>query len=284
MSRWRVISPAIRLAVLVALASLALSLWVQPLCYRIMRQTLDSMRADLAATMVKPGQFTHPAPGLTVYAQSIDDAAVIHNLFINVASAKGRDTTLTAREGHLTQRRGAPVLILRHGANQEFSSAGVLNFLSFDEYALELSPLIAIDRTVRYKPSDRYLHELFFPDLRQAWERSNRRQFLAEGHSRLAAPLYDIAFMAIALAGVIGGSFSRMGYGGRIAAAAAAALIARTLGFAAQVAAAQAPSLNPLQYIIPLIATLICTALIFGRPGRTVRPPAQLGPARELAA
>jgi lipopolysaccharide export system permease protein len=284
MSRWRVISPAIRLAILVGLASLAISLWVQPLCYRIMRQRLDSMQADLAATMVKPGQFTHPAPGLTVYAQSIDDGGVIHNLFINMASAKGRDTTLTARDGSLTQRRGAPVLILRHGANQEFSGAGVLNFLSFDEYALELSPLIAIDRTVRYKASDRYLHELFFPDLRQGWERSNRRQLLAEGHSRLSAPLYDIAFMAIALAGVIGGSFSRMGYGVRITAAAAAALIVRTFGFAAQVAAAQAPPLNPLQYIVPLIATLISAALIFGRPSRTLRRSPAMAPARGLAA
>jgi len=271
MSRWRVISPAIRLAVLAGLFSLALSLWVQPLCYRIMRQTLESMRADLAATMIKPGQFTHPAPGLTVYAQSIDDEGVIHNLFINLAGTKGRDRTVTAREGRLQKRHNSPVLVLRHGSNQEFSTAGVLNFLSFDEYVLDLGPLVSLDRTVRYKLSDRYLHELFYPDLRQGWERANRGPLLAEGHSRLSAPLYDLAFMAMALAGVIGGSFSRIGYGARIATVAGAALVVRTLGLGAQVAAGAQPSLNVLQYAAPLIAMAIAAAILFAGPMRTPR-------------
>ena len=277
MSRWRVISPAIRLALLAAMVSLALSLWVQPLCYRVMRQTLESMRADLAATMIRPGQFTHPAPGVTVYAQSIDDEGVIHNLFINLANARGRDTTVTAREGRLEKRHGAPALILRHGANQEFSAAGVLNFLSFDEYVLDLGPLVSFDRAVHYKLSDRYPHELFFPDLRQAWEKANRAQLLAEGHSRLAAPLYNIAFMAMALAGVIGGSFSRVGYGARIAAVAAAALVVRTLGLAAQIAASAQPSLNALQYAAPLIATLVAAVVVFGSPARAERRPRAVG-------
>lgn len=268
MSRWRVISPAIRLAILAALISLALSLWVQPLCYRIMRQTLESMRADLAGTMIKPGQFTHPAPGLTVYAQSIDDEGVIRNLFINLEGTKGRDRTVTARQGRLQKRLGSPVLVLRHGSNQEFSPAGVLNFLSFDEYVLDLAPLVSLDRPVHYKLSDRYLHELFYPDMRQAWERDNRAALFAEGHARLSAPLYDVAFMAMALAGVIGGSFSRIGYGARIAAVAGAALLVRTLGLGAQVAADAQPSLNILQYAAPLIATAIAAAVLFGGPVR----------------
>jgi lipopolysaccharide export system permease protein len=265
MSRWRVISPAIRLAVLASLVSLALGLWIQPLCYRTMRVTLEEVRTDLAATMIKPGQFTHPAPGLTVYAQSLGDDGVIHNLFVDIAGKTGRDTTVTAREGRLEARHGAPVLVLRHGANQEFSPTGVLNFLSFDEYALDLAPLVALDRTVNYKPSDRYLRELFFPDLSRQFERANRWRLLAEGHARLSGPLYNIAFMAMAFAGVVGGSFSRMGYGARIAAVAGAALFVRTLGFAALVAAGSKPELNFLQYAAPLLALMAAAAVIFGR-------------------
>ena len=73
MSRWRVLYPALQLSMWVALVSLVMTLWIQPLCYRALRETLDHVRADLAATMLRPGQFTHPAPGLTVYAQSMDD-------------------------------------------------------------------------------------------------------------------------------------------------------------------------------------------------------------------
>jgi hypothetical protein len=113
---------------------------------------------------------------------------------------------------------GRPVLVMLNGSNQEFSSRGVLNYITFDYYTFDLAPLANTDELVHYKPSDRYLHELFFPDLQQDWERRNRLDLLAEGHARLASPLYNIAAMALALCAILGGGFSRLGYGRRIAA------------------------------------------------------------------
>ncbi|MGI8840575.1 MAG: LPS export ABC transporter permease LptF [Caulobacteraceae bacterium] len=280
MSRWRVIAPALWLAGWLTLLSLVLTLWIQPLCYRALRVTLDSVRADLVATMVKPGRFTHPAAGLTVYAQSIDDDGALHNLFIDRDDGRGRDITITAREGRLERRGGGPVLVMRQGANQEFTTAGVLNYLSFDEYVFDLRPLIGLERQVRYKLSDRYLHELFFPDMRRAWERANLAKMLAEGHSRLAGPLYNVAFVLMALAAVIGGAFSRLGYGARMSAAAAQALVVRTLGFAVQAAAGAAPALNVLQYAIPIGAGTVAAMVLFSRRARPVAASAELAPWR----
>src|SRR3954465_3766406 len=72
MSRWRVISPAIRLAVLAPLLSLIMSLWAAPWSSRAIRETFFDIKSDLASTLVRPGEFTEPGPGLTVYAQTID--------------------------------------------------------------------------------------------------------------------------------------------------------------------------------------------------------------------
>ena len=265
MSRWQVVRPAITLSAGLALVTLVITLWLQPWSYRALRDTLDTVRTDLAATMIRPGAFTHPAPGLTVYAQAVDDDGTIHNLFVNRDVGKGRDITITAREGRLKSRSGARMLVMRHGANQEFSSNGVLNYLSFDEYVVDLRPLMALDRVVRYKLSDRYLHELFFPDTRQAWERDNMNKLLAEGHSRLAAPLYVVAFMAMAMAAVLGGPFQKLGYGARIAAVAAAALVVRTSGFAIQAAADGAPWINVAQYLLPVGAMIASAVVLFGR-------------------
>jgi lipopolysaccharide export system permease protein len=271
MSRWRVISPALRLASAFTLVSLVLTLWIQPLCYRELRQTLLGVRADIAATMIRPGKFSHPAPGVTVFAQSMDDDGTIHNLFIDRASATGRDNTVMAREGRLQHRGGAPMLVMRHGANQEFSKAGILNFLSFDQYVLDLRPLMPPDRQIIYKLSDRYPHELFFPDLRGAWERANVRKLLAEGHARIADPIYNIAFMALALTAVIGGSFSRLGYAARIAAAACAALVVRVTGLIAEAAAGSSPLLNLLQYAVPIGAIAIALTLLFAHRAQRSR-------------
>ena len=142
----------------------------------------------------------------------------------------------------------------------------MLNYLSFEEYALDLTPFLNTRSGVTYEASDRYLHELLFPDLSRSYERSNQYKLLAEGHARLASPLYSIAFMAMACAAVLGSSFSRLGYGRRIAVAGAAAAVVRIIGFTVQSASEDTPWLNLMQYLIPVCAA----AWAFGQLFRSV--------------
>lgn len=263
MSRWRVIAPALRLASMIAILALVMNLWIQPLAAREMRETLYSVRTDLASTLIREGEFTNPAPGLTVYAQSVDATGLIHNLFIHQEKEGGAATTYTADQGRLEKRNGKPVLAMHRGSMQEFSEAGVLNYLTFDDYPYDLSPFMRSDELIHFKPSDRYLRELLFPDLAQDWEKRNRLKLLAEGHNRIASPLYNIALMAMALSGIIGGGFSRMGYGRRIAIVSAAAVAFRILGFIVQAASEEAAWLNVLQYAVPVVGAYAALRGVF---------------------
>ena len=56
-------------------------------------------------------------------------------------------------------------------------------------------------------------------------------ELMAEGHSRLSAPLYALMAMAMALTAIMGGPFSRTGYGLRIAKSAGAFLLVRVAGY-----------------------------------------------------
>ena len=145
MSRWRVISPAMRLAGTIAFLALAMNLWVQPLAYRALREVLFEVRTDLAATLVREGEFTEPVPGLTVYAQSIDSKGEMHNLFINQMKGDGSAITYTANTGHIATRNGQPVLLLKDEATQQFSPRGVLEYLTNSEYPFELNQLNSAD-------------------------------------------------------------------------------------------------------------------------------------------
>ncbi len=263
MSRWRVIAPAIKLASLAMLVTLVVNLWVQPYCYRTMRDELFAVRTDLAASLVRAGEFSQPSSDLTVYAQSIDQQGIMRNMFLNQEQAEGGSTTFFARQGKIAKRNGEPILIMRQGSNQELSSEGVLNFLKFDEYIFNLAPFMNTYELVHYKISDRYMHELMFPDLQQEWEQRNQVKMIAEFHSRLSSPLYNLAFMAMALNAVIGGAFSRLGYGRRIAMIAGVAAFVRILGFAVQAACDDNAALNVLQYAVPLIATWWALAKLF---------------------
>lgn len=270
MSRWRVIAPAFRLAALLTLASLVINLWVQPAAYRAMREVLFEVRTNLVASLIREGEFTQPAPGLTVYAQSVDRNGVIRNLFIHRAKDDGGATTYTADSGRLVMKDGAPILRLFRGSTQELSQDGVLNYLTFDDYPFELSAFIRSEERVHYKPSDRFLHELLFPDMTQDWEKRNEGKLLAEGHARLATPLYCLTFLGLAVWAILGGAFSRLGYGRRIALAGGAAALTRILGFISVSAAESEPWLNILQYAIPLLALAWALQAVFR--SRSVSP------------
>ena len=266
MSRWRVIAPAIYLAVGATLFTLFINLWIEPLSERALREELFRVRTDLAASLVRVGEFTQPAHGLTVYAQSSDQGGGLHNMFILEEKPDGGDTTFIADRGKVTTRNGSPVLIMWDGSNQEFSPTGVLNYLKFGEYIFDLKGFLSTDELINYKISDRYLHELLFPDLQQDWERRNRVKMIAEAHSRLSAPLYNLAFMAMALAAVIGGPFSRLGYSRRILAVSAAAAVVRILGFGAQAACESNAWFNIVQYALPLAAAIWAFHELFRQP------------------
>ena len=256
MSIWKVIAPAMRTATVFTLIALFLNLWLAPLADRVMRNELFRIRTDLAASMIHVGQFNSPAAGLTVYAQDLDQGGAFHNVFMFQEKEGGGDSTFIAARGKMAKRNGQPVMLLLDGSNQEISAAGVLNYLKFDEYTVDLAPYLASDQIIQYKIADRYLHELVYPDLTQKWERKNRKALLAEAHGRLSAPLYNLAFVAMALAAVIGGPFSRLGYIPRIMSVSAAAAGTRLLGIAVLAASSGSVWVNLLQYLIPVLATL----------------------------
>jgi lipopolysaccharide export system permease protein len=273
MSRWRVIAPALRLAAVLALASLVINLWIQPASHRAMREVLFEVRTNLVSALIREGEFTQPAPGLTVYAQSVDRNGQIRNLFIHRAKDDGGATTYTADTGRLVMKDGEPILRLFRGSTQELSPDGVLNYLTFDDYPFELKQFIRSEERVHYKPSDRYLHELLFADLTQDWEKRNHLKLLAEGHARLATPLYNLTFMGLAVWAILGGTFSRLGYGRRIAIAGGVAAVSRILGFISVSASESEIWLNILQYAIPIGTLAWALRAVFRqKPSRFVAP------------
>ena len=121
-------------------------------------------------------------------------------------------------------------------------------------------------KAIILEESDRYLPELFYPDMTNYYDNANVSKFLAEGHARIATPLLNIAMAMLAIFAVLGGDFSRRGYARRIAIASGVALVVRIAAFSATSSAAKDPDLNVVQYLLPIGVVMIIGFLFFVQP------------------
>jgi lipopolysaccharide export system permease protein len=270
-SRGRLARPIIQLAVLASVAHLAVNVVIQPAAYKERREVLYGLRTDIASSLIQEGAFTFPADGLTLYARERGGAGELRDLLINDARPE-RAITYTARAGAIVTQDGAPAIVLRDGQVQRQSDDGGVDVLDFDRYVLQMGDTFEDESELFYlKPSDRTLYELFFPDRTAHYDQRNIDRFLAEAHARLSSPLLNIALAMIALSGVLVGEFSRHGYARRIVGAAVWALVARLAALAMTAAATDEPSLNALQYALPLGVIFVAGATLTGRSARRSR-------------
>jgi lipopolysaccharide export system permease protein len=261
-TRWRMIEPGARLAALVAVVMLVTNVLIQPWAQREARDQAFEIRTDLAALLVEEGRFVQGPNGLTVYVQEIEQNGLLKNLFIYIEDGD-EVTTWDASEARFGRVDGQPVLTMQAGSWQQYSSAGVLQQLSFDGYVFPLGQYVTDTETVRYKPSDLYLDQLFDPSAQLIETAGSRGELMAEAHARLSSPLYALAAMAMALTAILGGAFSRTGYSGRIAKASAAFLLVRIVGYGVVAASAWNGWLNVFQYLLPIAATAVSLRLLF---------------------
>jgi lipopolysaccharide export system permease protein len=268
MTRWQVASPIMRLAVMCAVLHLGVNLWVQPAAQRTMREAVAMARADLAAALIRPGQFTTNGERLTFYARE-QVGGELRGVLISDMTDPDYPTDILARSAALVSVEGKPTLLLRDALSQQLDSNQQLSILEFDQYMFDLTEFMKEDSELILKASDKYLYELVFVDRKNYFENKEADSFLAEANARLTTPLLNIVMALLAILAILGGDFSRQGYGRRIGYAAGAAAVVLVVQLALQSAAADDPALNIAQWAVPL-GVIGALSWIYFRRGRHI--------------
>lgn len=260
----RLARPILMIAVATMIFTLIINLYLMPAGYRGMKDKIYEIRTDLAANLIKEGEFTHPSRGVTLSTVKMNRTGEVQTLFMHDARDPDRVTTYDAQHGRVVKTESGPKLILLNGTIQTKAADGKITLLSFDKHMLDLTGFVQETGPKLRELTERYLHELLSPNANDKWAMRNLARLHAEGHNRLASPLYNLSFTLIALTAFLTGPYSRRGRGFRISIAVAAGLLVRISGFGLQSLAAQHSWLQFSQYLVPLVVIGICFALLSG--------------------
>ena len=202
------------------LTSALLHLLVPVAGYETARQQAE-LSNNVTARFLRPGEFLHPAEGVTFYIGELTPEGVLRNVFLTDARADDANTTYIAREAFLLAQDDGPKLVMLDGMAQNIDpSTQQLAITRFDDFAYDIGRLI---ETVG-PPSVRARHLDTLTLLRAepavvAATNSTKAQFLWEAHNRFDQALLAIIAPLAGFATLLLGAFSRFGVWRQIVAA-----------------------------------------------------------------
>ena len=252
---------AFLLAGIVTVIIYSLTLYLLPLSFREFKDRQVTIRNDFSTVLLQEGVFTELATGITVFVRERGAEGELLGVLVHDGRNPEKPVTMMAENGALVRTDEGPQVIMVNGNRQEVSKdSGALSLLYFDRYVLDVH---SVDKTLdkRWRePRERFLDELFFPDMTDGNNRFNAAKLRAEGHQRLTLPIYALTFTVIALGALLSGDYARRGLGKRITTAILliVAIQGGALGFTNL--AARFPWLVPLIYLnamLPLIGGII---------------------------
>ena len=254
--------PALLLAFGVTVVGYFLSLYFMPTGQRAFKDMKSSLRTNLSYVLLQEGAFNTIGDSLTVYIRARRSGGEMLGILVHDSRVKNRPVTMIAEKGVMVRTEAGPRFIMINGNRQEIDhKAGQLSLLQFDHYALDLSQFVQRYDERWLEPGERYLHELFWPGT-GVDDLANAGRMRAEGHDRLAAPLYSLTFTMIALAAILAGDFNRRGRRIRIMMAIGSIAIVRAAGLGLVGLSAKMPALIPLLYLNEFIIIAVCLRVL----------------------
>ncbi|MDJ1159684.1 LPS export ABC transporter permease LptF [Chelatococcus sp. SYSU_G07232] len=262
----RLLRPFVVLTAVAAILVGTMTIYLMPASFQGLRDLVTKIRADFVANIVKEGQFTTLDTGITFHYRERAGNALL-GIFMQDRREQDKTIVYIAERGQTTEVDGNSYLVLEKGSVQrQVPNSRDSSIVVFDRYAIDLSAFSQDSGIIVYKPRERSTWALLAPDPNEPYYQSQEGRFRAELHDRFSAPLYTVAFMLIAFAALGEARTTRQGRGTAIAAAVAAVVGVRVLGFAGSSALVKSPPAVLLVYGAPLGAALASLFVIFQGP------------------
>jgi len=240
------------LAVITFLVLMSFSAYFMPASTRAFKDLQFEIRNRFVSALLQAGTFTTITDKLTIYIAGRDSRGQVTGLLINDDRNPQQPVTLLAERGAFADDGQGSRIIMVNGSRQSFNRVtGKLSVLTFERYTLDLNNLKGAPEARWRDADERYLPDLFWPP--PHLDRRTRNSFLVEGNERMVIPLSVFGFVAIPLACLLPGAFSRRGQLRRVLLAIGLAFAFQAFDLAARNLASRDITAIPLMYLIALL-------------------------------
>lgn len=263
----RLMWPFAALTGLTMLLVAAMSLYVTPWSFRVLRDLVTQVRADFLTRVVREGSFSSLDQGFTFHYRERGPNGELLGVFMQDRRDPSRLSTYLAEQGQTAAVEKSNFLVLQKGSvlRQQPGSRDS-TIVAFDRYAIDLAQFGPDPGGATYRPRERSTSHLLRLDETNPYVKMQRGRFRAELHDRFVNPLYALAFGLVAFAALGQARTTRQGRGTAIMVAIAVVLIVRIAGFIASTMTARTAAAVPFDYLIPILTLVGSAAALYGFP------------------
>ncbi len=198
---WRIAKPYLLLAFILFTALMAVNAYVLPLSMRALRDYAVKVRTDLISQVLQPGKFSNAEKGLTLHIAARAENGDLLGLMIHDERDENEIMTYLAERAEIQKQSEDQAYLIMHTGHiqRQDRKSKQVNIVTFDSYLFDISQFGPKEGSRDYKPRERFLAELLFPDKTDEFYKRNEGKFRAELHDRLSSPLYPFLFVMLAI-------------------------------------------------------------------------------------
>ena len=262
--------PAIVVAGLVTLLAYGLNFYVYPAATQEFRRLQSIIQSEYSSVLLREGQFNTVDDDITVYFRERLRSGELHGIFIHDSRDPAGPTTIVAERGVMAMMDTGPRVLMFDGVRQQKdNTSGRLDELYFDQYAIDLQ-VIEPELARRWpEPNERYVGDLLAPNRGNPDDLRYFGRLFAEGHQRMAGPMWVGAMTLLVLGVLLSGEFHRRGQGRRTGFAVAGIILMQALALWLQSTTRELPIVFPAMYVAPVSFAIVGGFLLYRLPTAT---------------
>lgn len=268
--------PIVLLALIMSMATLGISLFVEPWSNRQLRDIISGAGADLVRFAVQSGSFRQLDQNLFIQISEQLPGGAFGGIFIVDMREPTTELLYYAKRGAIQANEGGgQLLIMADGEIQRKNPAtNEISVIRFASYAIDFTQFGPAAKAPVYFPKERSLTYLLNPDPDDFFAKNRPDALRSEFHRRLSEWMFPFAFGLIATYFAGTARSNRQEQVWSIAGAVGVAIIFRTAGFVSVNSSGISTAYAVASYLTPLSAIALFSWLIIS--GRQMRVPQRL--------